>query len=104
MTDFLTKSELKKLQAAIDIEVKHQYIDIRGRECPFSVFMKKETKKIYQKSGKNPKWEALISAFEFYPYDTFVTRKRTITRFVTLLKQELNPNQTEEETKKENRC
>lgn len=101
MTDFLTKSELKKLQAAIDIEVKHQYIDIRGRECPFSVFMKKETKKIYQKLGKKPKWEALISAFEFYPYDTFITRKHTITRFVTLLKQELNPNQTEEETKKE---
>ena len=100
MTDFLTKSELKKLQAAIDIEVKHQYIDIRGRECPFSVFMKKETKKIFQKTGKNPKWEALISAFEFYPYDTFVTRKRTIARFVSLLKQELNPVQDEEEQKK----
>lgn len=97
MTDFLTKSELKKLQAAIDIEVKHQYIDIRGKECPFSVFMKRETKKIFQKTGKNPKWEALISAFEFYPYDTFVTRKRTISRFVTLLKQELNPYQTAEE-------
>lgn len=97
MTDFLTKSELKKLQAAIDIEVKHQYIDIRGRECPFSVFMKKETKKIFQKTGKNPKWEALISAFEFYPYDTFVTRKRTIARFVTLLKQEINPHSEEEE-------
>lgn len=93
MTDFLTKSELKKLQAAIDIEVKHQYIDIKGRECPFSVFMKRETKKIFQKTGKNPKWETLISAFEYYPYDTFVTRKRTISRFVTLLKQELNPYQ-----------
>ena len=53
MTDFLTKSELKKLQAAIDIEVKHQYIDIRGRECPFSVFMKKETKKIFEEFLEN---------------------------------------------------
>lgn len=91
MDDFLTKSELSKIKAAIDIEVKHQYIDIKGKKCPFSSFMKAETKKICQKLGKNPKWEALITGFEFYPFDNFISRKRTITRFVNLLKKELNP-------------
>ena len=68
MADFITKSELARLRAAIDIEVKNQYIDIKGKTCPFSVFMKGETKKIYQKLGKNPKWEELIRSFEFYPF------------------------------------
>ena len=96
MADFLTKSELQKLKAAIDIEVKNQYIDIKGRECPFSAFMKRETKKIYQKTNNNPKWQALIEGFEFYPFENFITRKRTINRFVNLLKQELNPEFKEE--------
>lgn len=93
MADFITKSELARLRAAIDIEVKNQYIDIKGKTCPFSVFMKGETKKIYQKLGKNPKWEELIRSFEFYPFETFITRKRIITRFVTLLRRELNPDE-----------
>ena len=93
MVDFITKSELARLRAAIDIEVKNQYIDIKGKTCPFSVFMKGETKKIYQKLGKNPKWEELIRSFEFYPFETFITRKRIITRFVTLLRRELNPDE-----------
>ena len=32
MADFITKSELARLRAAIDIEVKNQYIDIITRE------------------------------------------------------------------------
>lgn len=45
MEDVLSKSELAKIKAAIEIEIKHQYIDIKGKKCPFSVFMKTETKK-----------------------------------------------------------
>lgn len=90
MTDILTKSELKRLKAAIDIEVKHQYIDIKGHSCPFSAFMKKEVRKIFVKTGKKPVWENILKCFEFYPFDDFVTRKRTITRFINLLKKELN--------------
>lgn len=91
VTELLTKEELTRLRAAIDIELKHQCINLKGRECPFSVFMKRETKKIYSKTNKNPKWEMLIKAFEYYPYETFSERKKTITRFVALLKKELNP-------------
>ena len=93
MADFITKSELARLRAAIDIEVKNQYIDIKGKTCPFSVFMKGETKKIYQKLGKNPKWEELIRSFEFYTFETYIKRKRIITRYVTLLRRELNPDE-----------
>lgn len=106
MENVISKSELAKLKAAIDIEIRHQYIDIKGKKCPFSSFMKAETKKICDRLGKNPKWEALISSFEFYPYDTFVTRKRTITRFVTLLKKELLPKeeQAQETVSKKNQA
>ena len=84
-TELLTKEELTRLRAAIDIEIKHQCINLKGRECPFSVFMKRETKKIYTKTDKNPKWEMLIKAFEYYPYETFSERKKnnnTICRIV----------------------
>lgn len=96
MEDVLSKSELAKIKAAIEIEIKHQYIDIKGKKCPFSVFMKTETKKICERLGKNPKWEALISGFEFYPFDTFIARKRTINRFVTLLKKEIDKEENKE--------
>ncbi|MBQ2645237.1 ATP-dependent DNA helicase RecG, partial [bacterium] len=60
------------------------------RECPFSTFMKREIKKIFLKTKKNPKWESMIKYFEFYPYEDCITRKKTISKFINLLKKELN--------------
>ncbi len=56
--------------------------------------------------GKSPKWEALIENFEFYPFETFISRKRIINRFITLLKQQINPqdndNDKNDTVKKQN--
>ena len=100
MADLLSKSELERLKAAINIEDKYRYINLMGKQFPFSEFMKRETNKIFLKTGKNPKWEAMKDAFGVYPFESFSTRKRTVNRFINLLKQELNPQEEIKEDKK----
>lgn len=92
---FLKKINLDQIKLAIDVEEKHHYIDIKGRESTFSGFIKKEILKIYKLSKKNPKWLPIIEAFEHYPLENLPQRKRTIKRFITLLKNELNPKKEE---------
>lgn len=82
---------LEQIKLAIDVEEKHQYIDIKGKESTFSGFLKKEIQKIYKSSQKNPKWLPLIAGFEHYPQENLFQRKKIIKRFITLLKAELNP-------------
>ena len=67
-----------------------------GREVAFSSFMLKQLKLIHKKSSKNVKWVPLIEAFEHYPQENVFQRKRTINRFVSLLKSELNSSKNEE--------
>jgi len=86
MTEFISDFELERLKKALDIEIRSQYIDIRGRKCPFSFFMEKEIAKLSKRLGKNPKWEALISDFSFYAQETYSYRKQCIERFIKLLR------------------
>ncbi|MCR5261501.1 MAG: ATP-dependent DNA helicase RecG, partial [Candidatus Gastranaerophilales bacterium] len=90
MTDFFTKSELDKIRAAVNIEIKHQYIDIKGRECPFSTFMIRQIKKILKIVPNNAKWETMLKCFEYYPYDDYISRKKTLNQFIALMKKELS--------------
>lgn len=99
MKELLSKSETDRLRAAIDVEAKYEYIDVKGRECVFSTFMKRETKKIYERSGKKLKWKNLIQKFEFYPFESFIQRKNTVNSFVKTLSKELYPER-EVEAKK----
>ena len=48
--------DIKKLRAAIEVEQKNQYIDIRGRMCSFSQFILKELASLYKESKKNPEF------------------------------------------------
>ena len=87
--DVFSNIDLNKIQQAIDIEVKHQYINIHGNICTFSKFISQELKKIYKNSEKNPKWLTIIEAFERYPVESMPVRKRIIERVVSCFKQEL---------------
>ncbi len=80
----------EQLKKAIEVEVKHRYIDIRGKTQTFSAFMKDEAKKKY-KPDKNPRWKMLIEAFEQYPFDGLNDRRRTIERLVKTLKADAAP-------------
>lgn len=82
--------DLNHIKRAILAEEKYKHINVPGRETNFSGFMLKQLKKIYKLSGKNVKWLPLIEAFEHYPSENIFQRKKTISRFVSLLKQEMN--------------
>ncbi|MDR1167781.1 MAG: ATP-dependent DNA helicase RecG [Heliobacteriaceae bacterium] len=85
---------LEQIKKAIEVEVKHRYIDIRGKTRSFSSFMKDEAKKNYKSDKKNPRWAMLIEAFEQYPSDGLNERRKTIDRAVKVLRSETHrPNQ-----------
>ena len=82
---------IEQIKQAIDIEIKHCYIDIQGKKQSFSKFICSELRRIYKDSKKNPKWGILLECFEHYQTDSLIMRKRTIKRFLNVLKAELNP-------------
>lgn len=82
---------LKQIKQAIEIERKHQYINIRGKEKTFARFIKGELLKAYKASNKNPKWQILMETFDLYATDTMPLRKRAIDRLITVINAELNP-------------
>ena len=80
---------IEQLKRAIDVEVKHRYIDIHGKSQAFSSFIKNEAKKYYKLSNKNPKWAVLIETFEHYPFASVPERRRAIESLVKVIKSEL---------------
>ena len=87
---------LEQLKLAIDIEVKHRYIDIRGKADSFSGFICKEAKKYYNQSKKNPKWAVLLETFEHYPFASVPERRRAINLLVKILKSEIETAKNKE--------
>lgn len=94
---------LEQLKLAIDIEVKHRYIDIRGKEQCFSSFICSEVKKYSKSSKNNPKWQVLRETFEHYPFASVPERRRAINLLVKIVKSELEitKTKTKEESTKE---
>lgn len=80
---------LDKIKIAIDLEVKHRYIDIRGKSQSFSSFIKSEAKKIYKATEKNPRWAVIIETFEHYPFASLNERRRSIERLIKVIKSEI---------------
>lgn len=89
---YLENIDVAQIRRAIEVEEKYKYINIMGKEVAFAGFMLKQLKLIYKNSGKNIKWLPVIEAFEHYSTDNMFQRKKTIQRFVSLLKSDLNPN------------
>lgn len=86
---------LEQIKQAIEIERKHQYINIRGKKSTFAKFVKGEILNFYKKSNKNPKWKILLETFERYPHDSMPLRKRAIERLITVINNELHPPKKE---------
>jgi len=86
---------LEQIKKAIEVEIKHRYIDIHGKTQSFSSFIKSEAKKNYKLSKKNPKWAVIIEAFEQYPFDSLNERRKTIDRLIRVIKSDIQ-KETEE--------
>lgn len=81
---------IQQIRQAIEIEQKHQYIDIRGKEDSFSGFILKQLNIFYRKSKRNPKWLVLSKEFETYSMATVSVRRKAIQHLVYVLRQEIN--------------
>src|SRR5574344_671990 len=81
--------QFEQIKKAVEVEIKNQFIDIRGKQKSFSRFIIDQIKLIYKKSDKNPKWLVLSEAFERYPQETMLSRKKTIEKFVKAIKEEM---------------
>ena len=90
--NYLSNIDIEQIRRAIQVEEKYKYINIMGKEAAFSGFILKQLRLIYKYSGKNPKWLPVIEAFEHYPTDNIFQRKKSIVRFTSLLKKDLNPD------------
>ncbi len=77
---------IETIKRAIEVEVEHRYIDIRGRTCPFSQFILGKLKNIQRMDKTNPKWKTLLNLFETYPLDDISSRMRAIRQLVNGLK------------------
>lgn len=86
---------LEQIKQAIEIERKHQYINIKGKNSTFAKFIKGELLNAYKESKKNPKWQILLEAFERYPFDTMFLRRKAIERLIAVINAELHPSKAE---------
>ncbi|MBQ9688315.1 hypothetical protein IJV79_01620, partial [bacterium] len=92
-------TNLEQIKQAIEVERKHQFINIQGKNRTFSQFMLSEINYIYKASQKDPKWKIIIEAFKLYSKDTMPVRRKTIDRFINMVNNELHPKITPTTTK-----
>ncbi|MBE7703123.1 MAG: ATP-dependent DNA helicase RecG [Cyanobacteria bacterium SIG28] len=91
---------LEQVKKAVEIEVKHKYININGRSKNFSSFICSVLHKEIKLHPDNPKWKVLLEHFERYPMETMLVRKKAIERLASVIKaQYLTP--VEENTEKQ---
>ena len=80
---------LEQIRTAIELEVKHRYIDIRGKKQTFSSFIKNEALKMYKLTNKSPRWEIIAEIVAHYPCDSIQGRRRAIDRLITGIHSEI---------------
>lgn len=87
---------LEQVKKAVEIEVKHRYININGRTRSFSSFICSVLRQEIKLYPDNPKWKVLLEHFERYPMETAPSRKKSLERLVSVIKaQYLSPKETE---------
>lgn len=92
---------LEQVKKAVEIEVKHKYININGKSRNFSSFICSVLRKEIKLYPDNPKWKVLLEHFERYHMETLPSRKKSLERLVSVIKsQYLAPPEPEQTTEK----
>ncbi len=90
---------LEQVKKAVEIEVKHKYININGRTRSFSSFICSVLRNEIKQFPDNPKWKVLLEHFERYPMETVPSRKKSLERLVAVIKaQYIDPPVVETKT------
>lgn len=77
---------LEQVKKAVEIEVKHKYININGRTRSFSSFICSVLRKEIKLYPDNPKWKVLLEHFERYSMETITSRKKSLEKLVATIK------------------
>ncbi len=83
------KDSIDLLKKAIEVEVNHNYIDIKGKKYNFSRFVLNELRSFKRTDPDNPGWEYLYDVFESYATTTLANRIKYIKQLIKYLE---NPN------------
>lgn len=86
---------LETLKKAVEVEVKHNYINIPGRTCSFSKFMLSEIHKLTREFPENPAWKNLYEIFQTYPTSGLNTRMKIIKQLAKNIKNPTGESKTE---------
>ena len=87
---------LEQVKKAVEIEVKHRYININGKTRTFSSFICSVLRKEIKQNSDNPKWKVLLEHFEHYPTETAPARKKSLEHLVSVIKSEyMTPKEKE---------
>ena len=73
---------IETIKKAIEIEIKHHYIDIMGKKQPFSKFILGEIRNFSKKEPDNPKWDSLKNIFEMYAVSDLSSRIKSIKQLI----------------------
>lgn len=90
---------LEQVKKAVEIEVKHKYININGRTRSFSSFICSVLRNEIKQYPDNHKWKVLLEHFERYPMEAVPSRKKSLERLVAVIKaQYIDPPEVETKT------
>lgn len=84
----IDKTELLNIKKAIDVEVKHQYIDIKGKKYTFSQYITSLAKNYYKIPPRNKRWADMAVTFSNYNLMSTGERIKSIDDFLALLLEE----------------
>ena len=94
---------LEQVKKAVEIEVKHKYININGKSRSFSSFICSVLRNEIKLYPDNPKWKVLLEYFERYHMETVPSRKKSLERLVAVIKaQYLTPQGKEDSVTSQN--
>lgn len=77
---------LEQVKKAIEVESKHCYININGKNRTFSSFICSVIQKEIKLHSDNPRWKVLLERFKRYPLETSIARKKAISDLILVIK------------------
>lgn len=102
------QADLNNIKKAIEIEIKHHYIDLKGKKTSFSHYISALAKNYYRIPPKDKRWADLALLFNSYNTMNISERIQAINRLEKLLFESPSPSvkilPDKKESKKKSKC
>lgn len=83
----IQKQDLENLKRAIEAEIKHQYIDLRGKKSTFSRYIANTAKNYYRVPPKNKAWAEIVILFSDYGNMSLTDRMKALNALQEVISQ-----------------